>query len=77
MLAEHLEKDVADIDRMDVVHCYQMALKRLRNLMDLVEAEGSEEQKTVRLSSGGEGSSSASGSGSGAPGSSSSNPMVL
>jgi len=38
-LAELLEKDVSEIQRMDVVHCFQMAKKRLRNLMELVEAE--------------------------------------
>ena len=32
-----LEKDVAEIQRMDVVHCYKMAEKRLANLMELVQ----------------------------------------
>ncbi len=43
-LAELLEKDVADISRHEVVHCYQMALKRLRNLMELVHAARAEGQ---------------------------------
>ena len=66
-LAEHLEKDVAEIHRMDVVHCFQMAKKRLNNLMELVEAESSRR---------GEAGSSSSSSG-GAAGSSSDNPMVV
>jgi len=42
-LAGHLEKDVAEIDRMTVVECYQMAKKRLRNLFDIVNSQSSEE----------------------------------
>ena len=42
-LAEQLEKPVEEIERMHVVHCFNMALKRLRNLMELVEAERSRE----------------------------------
>jgi ariadne-1 len=38
-LAELLERDVSDINRMDVVHCFQMAKKRLRNLMEITEEE--------------------------------------
>lgn len=37
-LAELLEKDVNEIHRMEVVHCYKMAEKRLSNLMDIVSA---------------------------------------
>jgi hypothetical protein len=70
-LAEMLEKDVADIKRMEVVHSYQMALKRLRNLMELVEAERSGWQAEQRNSAGGGSSTDA------APGSSSANPMVV
>jgi len=56
-LAEMLEKDVKEIDRMDVVHCYKMATKRLSNLMELVGGrEGYEEGES---SSNGGGSSSA------------------
>ena len=65
-----LEKDVAEIQRMEVVHSFQMALKRLRNLMELVEAEGSGWQQE-RDSAGGSSSTDP------APGSSSANPMVL
>jgi len=36
-LSEMLEKPVEEIERMRVVHCFQMALKRLRNLAELVE----------------------------------------
>ena len=43
-LAEQLEKPVEEIERMHVVHCFNMALKRLRNLMELVEAERSRER---------------------------------
>ena len=66
-----LEKEVADIQRMEVVHSYQMALKRLRNLMELVEAERSGWQEEQRNSAGGSSSADA------APGSSSANPMVV
>ena len=52
-LAELLEKDVADIQRMDVVHSYNMALKRLHNLMELVQAEQSSWLKEQRNSNGG------------------------
>lgn len=68
-LAELLEKDVAEIQRMEVVHCFQMAKKRLRNLMELVEAEQS--QWRAEQEAGGSSSSSA------GAGSSSSNPMVV
>ena len=47
-LAELLEKDVAEIQRMDVVHSYNMALKRLHNLMELVQAEQSSWLKEQR-----------------------------
>ena len=66
-LAEHLEKDVADIQRMDVVHCFQMALKRLRNLMEIVESEGSQ-WRQEQTSGAGSSSSSA--------GSSADNPII-
>ena len=69
-LAEHLERDVAEIQRMDVVHCFQMAKKRLRNLMEIVEAERSQWRKEQIDS--GAGSSSSSGAGS-----SSDNPAVV
>ena len=52
-LAELLEKDVAEIQRMDVVHSYNMALKRLHNLMELVQAEHSSWLKEQRNSDGG------------------------
>ena len=52
-LAELLEKDVAEIQRMDVVHSYNMALKRLHNLMELVQAEQSSWLKEQRNSNGG------------------------
>lgn len=65
-LAELLEKDVADIQRGEVVHSFQMAKKRLVNLMEVVEAE------RERASSEG-GSSSANGG----AGSSSADPMVV
>jgi len=57
-LAELLEKEVADIQRMDVVHCFQMAKKRLRNLIELVEAE--EGGSNARQSNEGSSSGSAS-----------------
>ena len=41
-LAELLERDVAEIQRMEVVHCYKMALHRLKNLDELVAAQTSE-----------------------------------
>jgi len=53
---------------MDVVHCYQMALKRLRNLMEIHDAERNRKQE-----SGGGGSSSSDA----LAGSSSSNPMLV
>jgi len=62
-LAELLEKDVADIQRMEVVHCYKMAEKRLVNLMELVADHHAE---------GGAGTEGAAGSSSG---SSSSDPL--
>ena len=40
-LAEQLEKPVEEIERMSVVHTFNMAQKRLRNLMELVDAERS------------------------------------
>ena len=75
-LAEHLEKEVADIDRMEVVHCFQMAKKRLRNLLEIVEAQTARERAEAQGGAGSSSSSSSS-SGSGAPGSSGENPMVL
>jgi len=60
-LAELLEKDVADINRMDVVHCYKMAEKRLVNLMELVGAHHGEIERQA----------------SGEAGSSSSDPIVV
>jgi len=61
-LAELLEKPVDEIQRMVVVHCFQMAKKRLRNLMELVEAESSqwraEQEGGAGSSSSGAGSSS-------------------
>jgi ariadne-1 len=69
-LAEQLEKEVAEIQRMDVVHCFQMAKKRLRNLMELVEAENSQ-WRAEQEAGGGSSSSHA------AMGSSSSNPVVV
>jgi hypothetical protein len=33
-----LEQDVKDIKRTDVVHCFQMAKKRLVNLFEIVDA---------------------------------------
>ena len=47
--------EVADIQRMEVVHCFQMAKKRLRNLMEIVEAENSQWRREQQ---GGAGSSS-------------------
>jgi hypothetical protein len=69
-LAEQLEKEVAEIQRMDVVHCFQMAKKRLRNLMELVEAENSQ-WRAEQEAGGGSSSSHA------AMDSSSSNPVVV
>ena len=37
-LAGMLEQDVKDIKRTDVVHCFQMAKKRLVNLFEIVDA---------------------------------------
>jgi len=54
-LAELLEKDVAEIQRMEVVHSFQMAKKRLRALMELVEAERLSEQANGASSSSAEG----------------------
>jgi ariadne-1 len=36
-LAGYLERDVKDIKRTDVVHCFQMAKKRLTNLLEIVD----------------------------------------
>ena len=36
-LAELLERDVKDIQRTEVVHCFQMAKKRLTNLFEIVD----------------------------------------
>ena len=36
-LAGFLERDVKDIQRTDVVHCFQMAKKRLINLFEIVD----------------------------------------
>lgn len=33
-----MERDVREIVRQDMVHCFQMALKRLRNLFELVDS---------------------------------------
>ena len=38
-LAEMLERDVENIQRLDVVHCFNTAKKRLANLMEMVAAE--------------------------------------
>lgn len=51
---------------MDVVHCFQMALKRLRNLFEIVDAERARVQQQ-----------GAAGSSSDEPGGSSDNPMVV
>merc|ERR1719473_1943867 len=40
-LAELLEKDAKEIDRIMVVDCYHMALKRRNQLMEIVDAEKS------------------------------------
>ena len=49
-LAELLEKEVSEIFRSDVVHCYQMAKKRLANLMELVASD-----EAIRVQREGEG----------------------
>ena len=36
-LAEMMEKEVKEIDRQEVVHCFKMAEKRLTNLFELVD----------------------------------------
>ena len=36
-LAGLLERDVKDIQRTEVVHCFQMAKKRLTNLFEIVD----------------------------------------
>ena len=36
-LAGLLERDVKDIQRTEVVHCFQMAKKRLANLFEIVD----------------------------------------
>ena len=36
-LAEMMEKEVKEIDRQEVVHCFKMAEKRLINLFELVD----------------------------------------
>ena len=38
-LAGFLERDVKDIQRTEVVHCFQMAKKRLANLFEIVDME--------------------------------------
>ena len=38
-LAGLLERDVKDIQRTEVVHCFQMAKKRLANLFEIVDME--------------------------------------
>lgn len=38
-LAGLLERDVKDIQRTEVVHCFQMAKKRLTNLFEIVDQD--------------------------------------
>ena len=79
-LAEHLEKDVNDIERQEVVHCFQMALKRLRNLMEIVDAETSQwraEQAAGSSSAGSSMQHAADSSSGSAPGSSVDNPYLV
>ena len=77
-LAEHLEKDVNEIERQEVVHCFQMALKRLRNLMEIVDAEESQWRAEQAAGSPGSSMQHAADSSSGsAPGSSVDNPYVV
>ena len=59
-LAGHLEQPVAEISRMDVIHCYKMAQKRLANLTELVIAQSGymDEGEGGSSSGGGAGSSS-------------------
>ena len=61
-LAELLERDAKDIHRMEVVHCFQMAKKRLRNLVELCGTE-----EAVRVAQQNAAESSAAGSSSSAP----------
>jgi len=51
-LSGMLEKDVKEINRPDVVHCFQMAKTRLKNLFELVDVSGSGE--ATDTSSGGD-----------------------
>lgn len=44
---------------MEVVHCFQMAKKRLRNLMEIVEAENSQWRREQQGAAGSSSSSSA------------------
>ena len=50
-----LEKDVSEIHRAEVVHCFTMAKTRLTNLLELVAVRGS---GSATDTSGGAGSSS-------------------
>lgn len=54
-LSEMLEKDVSEIHRAEVVHCFTMAKTRLTNLLELVAVRGS---GSATDTSGGAGSSS-------------------
>ena len=57
-LAELLEKDAKEIDRIMVVDCYHMALKRRNQLMEIVDAEKSAWRQEQLGSTSGAGSSS-------------------
>jgi len=51
-LAELLERDAKEIQRMEVVHCYKMAEKRLSNLMELVHAHHGEDERQASAEAG-------------------------
>jgi len=50
-LAEQLEKDVKEIDRMKIVNSFQMAKKRLRHLFEIVEQHNRAEEDAGASSS--------------------------
>ena len=50
-LAGLLERDVKDIQRTEVVHCFQMGKKRLTNLFEIVSMDMEKEDYTGQGSS--------------------------
>ena len=62
-LAELLERDAADIERMEVVHCFQMALKRRKQLFEIVDEENRRQAESAGGAAGASADHAAGGSG--------------